>query len=128
MFSEPHLRANALWHAEVGDRMRVLHFITTLDRNSGGPSRSVPRLCQALSEAGVDVTLAFSDDGRDLSSETIAATVECRVIRIATKPQRNLVVADHEVRSPSRALETRASLRLPQQPSSKHSGRVLAPR
>ena len=37
--------------------MRVLHIISSLDRNAGGPSRSVPQTCEQLAEIGVDITL-----------------------------------------------------------------------
>lgn len=45
--------------------MRVLHVIPSLDPASGGPARSVPALCEALSTAGADVTLhAIGGPGR----------------------------------------------------------------
>lgn len=37
--------------------MKVLTFLTSLDLNSGGPSRSVPMLVKGLAELGVDITL-----------------------------------------------------------------------
>lgn len=37
--------------------MKVLIFISSLDLNSGGPSRSVPMMAKGLAETGVDVTL-----------------------------------------------------------------------
>ena len=37
--------------------MKILTFITSLDLNSGGPSRSVPMLVKGLAELGVDITL-----------------------------------------------------------------------
>ncbi|MBQ4450369.1 MAG: glycosyltransferase [Prevotella sp.] len=37
--------------------MKILTFISSLDINSGGPSRSVPMLVKGLVEFGVDVTL-----------------------------------------------------------------------
>lgn len=37
--------------------MKVLTFLTSLDINSGGPSRSVPMLVKGLAELGVDITL-----------------------------------------------------------------------
>ena len=37
--------------------MKVLTFISSLDINSGGPSRSVPMLVRGLAELGVDITL-----------------------------------------------------------------------
>lgn len=37
--------------------MKVLIFISSLDLNSGGPSRSVPMMAKGLAEIGVDVTL-----------------------------------------------------------------------
>ncbi len=37
--------------------MRVLHVVPSLSSDSGGPARSVPELCRALSLAGVEVTL-----------------------------------------------------------------------
>ena len=37
--------------------MKILTFISSLDINDGGPSRSVPMLVKGLAELGVDVTL-----------------------------------------------------------------------
>ena len=37
--------------------MKVLSFISSLDINAGGPSRSVPMLAKGLAEQGVDITL-----------------------------------------------------------------------
>lgn len=37
--------------------MKVLIFISSLDLNSGGPSRSVPMMAKGLAETGVNVTL-----------------------------------------------------------------------
>lgn len=37
--------------------MKILSFVSSLDVNSGGPSRSVPMLVKGLAELGVDVTL-----------------------------------------------------------------------
>ena len=37
--------------------MKVLSFISSLDINAGGPSRSVPMLAKGLVELGVDITL-----------------------------------------------------------------------
>lgn len=37
--------------------MKILTFLTSLDLNSGGPSRSVPMLVKGLAELGVDITL-----------------------------------------------------------------------
>ena len=37
--------------------MKILSFISSLDLNAGGPSRSVPMLTKGLAELGVDVTL-----------------------------------------------------------------------
>src|SRR5689334_275735 len=39
------------------DRLYVAHVIAGLDPVYGGPSYSVPRLCQALSELGAEVML-----------------------------------------------------------------------
>ncbi|HEX8907388.1 MAG TPA: hypothetical protein VF771_21225, partial [Longimicrobiaceae bacterium] len=40
--------------------MHVLHTIASTRRDHGGTSRSIPRLCEALSDAGVQVTLHTS--------------------------------------------------------------------
>ena len=37
--------------------MKVLTFVSSLNLNSGGPSRSVPMLVKGLAEVGVDITL-----------------------------------------------------------------------
>lgn len=39
------------------NNMKVLIFISSIDLNSGGPSRSVPMMVKGLAEIGVDVTL-----------------------------------------------------------------------
>jgi hypothetical protein len=39
------------------DTVRVIHIIAGLDRAHGGPSYTVPRLCAALGEVGVEVDL-----------------------------------------------------------------------
>jgi glycosyltransferase involved in cell wall biosynthesis len=38
--------------------MRVLHVITGLWKDTGGPSEVIPAICTAMTDAGVDVTLA----------------------------------------------------------------------
>jgi glycosyltransferase involved in cell wall biosynthesis len=38
--------------------MRVLHVITGLWKNTGGPAEVIPAICTAMVDAGVDVTLA----------------------------------------------------------------------
>lgn len=44
--------------------MKLLTFLTNIDQNKGGPSRSVPLLVKGLAEQGIDVTLMVieSDD------------------------------------------------------------------
>ncbi|MBR1889256.1 MAG: glycosyltransferase [Alloprevotella sp.] len=37
--------------------MRILHFITSIDKSAGGPSRSVPLLAKGQALAGLDITL-----------------------------------------------------------------------
>jgi len=37
--------------------MRVLHLVPSLDMDTGGPARSVPALCRALQDLGLEVTL-----------------------------------------------------------------------
>ena len=41
--------------------MKILHVIGGLNSNSGGPARSVPGLCKALSGVGVQVALFVHD-------------------------------------------------------------------
>jgi glycosyltransferase involved in cell wall biosynthesis len=43
--------------------MRVLHVVTSISREASGPSQSVPALCVALREHGVDASLAYVDYG-----------------------------------------------------------------
>ena len=38
--------------------MRVLHVITGLWKDTGGPSEVIPAICTAMMDAGADVTLA----------------------------------------------------------------------
>jgi glycosyltransferase involved in cell wall biosynthesis len=38
--------------------MRVLHVITGLWKNTGGPSEVIPAICSSMADAGMDVTLA----------------------------------------------------------------------
>ena len=53
--------------------MRILHVIPSLRPETGGPSRSIPELCQALSEEGADIELATFRRPRAIS--TLDATV-----------------------------------------------------
>jgi glycosyltransferase involved in cell wall biosynthesis len=41
--------------------MRVIHVVPTINEEAAGPSYSVPRLCESLISAGVDVQLAVLD-------------------------------------------------------------------
>jgi glycosyltransferase involved in cell wall biosynthesis len=43
--------------------MNVLHVVTSISREASGPSQSVPALCSALRDQGVDTTLAYVDYG-----------------------------------------------------------------
>lgn len=52
--------------------MKILHVISSVFANGGGTSEVVPRLCQALKEAGEDVTLAAHKSLR-VSDNTLAA-------------------------------------------------------
>ncbi len=59
--------------------MRVLHIVPSLDPKHGGPSRTIPALCRALAEAGVEVELwTFRAPGQ---SETIGERVPWGVVR-----------------------------------------------
>jgi glycosyltransferase involved in cell wall biosynthesis len=42
---------------QIGSRLRAVHVAGVLSVETGGPSYSVPRLCEALATAGVDATL-----------------------------------------------------------------------
>ncbi len=60
--------------------MRVLHVITGLWKDTGGPSEVIPAICTAMTDAGVDVTLAtLAGD----SAQTVedAATHGVRVLK-----------------------------------------------
>jgi glycosyltransferase involved in cell wall biosynthesis len=43
--------------------IRVVHVVTSISRESSGPSRSVPALCAALREQGIDASLVYVDYG-----------------------------------------------------------------
>jgi glycosyltransferase involved in cell wall biosynthesis len=49
----------------VGEPLRALHVVAGLDEADGGPSYSIPALCQSLARYGADIRL-FSVKGRDL--------------------------------------------------------------
>ena len=45
------------WHEVLTGRLRAAHVIAGLDPVYGGPSYSVPRLCEALAAAGAETAL-----------------------------------------------------------------------
>lgn len=53
--------------------MKVLSFISSLDLNSGGPSRSVPMLAKGLAEVNVDITL-MTIRSNNMNTHAIAGT------------------------------------------------------
>ena len=53
--------------------MKVLTFISSLDINSGGPSRSVPMLVRGLAELGVDITL-MTIRSENMNTHTLEGT------------------------------------------------------
>ena len=55
------------WPKNLTGRLRAAHVVARLDPISGGPSYSVPRLCEALAAAGAETTLlsvAEKDSGQ----------------------------------------------------------------
>ena len=60
--------------------MRVLHVITGLWKDTGGPSEVIPAVCVAMVDAGVDVTLATLA-GDSAQSVNDAATHGVRVLK-----------------------------------------------
>jgi len=62
--------------------MRVLHVITGLWKDTGGPSEVIPAICTAMVEAGVDVTLATLA-GDSAESVEDAAAHGVRVLKFA---------------------------------------------
>lgn len=48
--------------------MKVLHVIPGVSKEDGGPSNAIFPMCRALIEKGVDVVLATTDHGLDVSS------------------------------------------------------------
>ena len=53
--------------------MKLLIFLTNIDQNKGGPSRSVPLLVKGLAELGVDVTLMVIESG-DMNLHVLEGT------------------------------------------------------
>ncbi len=53
--------------------MKVLSFISSLDINAGGPSRSVPMLAKGLAEHGVDITL-MTIRSKNMNTHTLEGT------------------------------------------------------
>jgi hypothetical protein len=47
--------------------MRVLHVIPSVSRQAGGPSEAIFPMCRALRRKGVEVVLATTDEGVDIS-------------------------------------------------------------
>lgn len=43
--------------------MRILHIVPSLNKEHGGPSSSVPILCNSLGKAGIDATIFTTDWG-----------------------------------------------------------------
>ena len=60
--------------------MRVLHVITGLWKNTGGPAEVIPAICTAMVDAGADVTLATLA-GDSAQSVDDAAAHGVRVLR-----------------------------------------------
>lgn len=69
--------------------MRVLIFISSIDKKDGGPSRSVPILAKGLSDIGCDVTLMTLKtddmnthllDGTDVKLEILPSSVKTSVL------------------------------------------------
>ena len=60
--------------------MRVLHVITGLWKDTGGPSEVIPAICTAMTDAGADVTLATLA-GDSAQSVDDAATHGVRVLK-----------------------------------------------
>lgn len=68
--------------------MRVLHVVASLLPTSGGPARTVPRLCEELSRRGADVEIVTLDKGRSRGAPLVPGRdlvrttfVPCRSIR-----------------------------------------------
>ena len=61
--------------------MRVLHVITGLWKDTGGPSEVIPAICTAMTDAGADVTLATLA-GDSAQSVDDAATHGVRVLKV----------------------------------------------
>ena len=53
--------------------MHILHVVNDLDRDSGGPSRSVTQLVESLLASGVKISLCYQNQGRELVSIPAAA-------------------------------------------------------
>ena len=69
-------------------QLRVVHTVDSIAPHTGGPARSVPGLCRALAQDGVDVTL--------LAREIVAPMRLGAAIRAAAKTHPDLL-HDHGV-------------------------------
>ena len=72
--------------------INVIHITSSLAPESGGPARSVPLLCRALSEKGLEVCLLVADLGEDFSNPLVDREADYRTIllpcrfRLGLKP------------------------------------------
>lgn len=76
--------------------MKVLIFISSIDLNSGGPSRSVPMMAKGLAEIGVDVTLmTISSDNMNLHAlEGTSAKIHILERGYTTQEMETFVVSE----------------------------------
>ena len=54
--------------------MKVTQCISAIEKRSGGPSRSVPELCNGLANEGIDTSLVYYNHG-DPNNETLSTAV-----------------------------------------------------
>jgi glycosyltransferase involved in cell wall biosynthesis len=61
--------------------MKVIHIVASLDKSTGGPSRSVPQTCEQVSQLGVQITLITQPSEHPVSVAT-SKTLEVKFLTI----------------------------------------------
>ena len=86
--------------------MKVLQVVPTLLPEKGGPARTIPELCRALTALGVDVTLmATHESGRELTIEPQAEPYEVHLCSGAERSVRSARSITHEISSRANEFE-----------------------
>ena len=53
--------------------MKIFQVVQSVDQDSGGPSRSVPQLCQSIQNLGVSVELLARNTARPINTDGLSS-------------------------------------------------------